>query len=241
MLAASTSPPVDRQLAHWLETDAPMRRLLDMLADRLAPSTQILLIGGALRDRLLANPNGPKDVDLVTVGTGDEALRSALPQATPNFFGGLNFVHDGIAVDIWPLQHTYHIARYGLAPTVANLLAGAPFNLDKAVFNVQRGRFDGDALLHGIASRQIVYAPRFPYLEHIQAARCVLLRKKTGFSLAPSANQLLVRAAESIERDAALRDQADRFLRNADRVAGGDARDAILAEILAAQAAPALA
>ena len=58
----------------------------------------------------------------------------------------------------------------------------------------------------------IIYEPAHPYLEHIQAARCVLLAAKTGFELHATAHELLARTFKRNHIDQTVRTEIAAYL-----------------------------
>ena len=184
----------------WLRADSQVSDLVRFLKDSFAETHGVFVVGGALRDLFLSPPRPRRDVDVVLGGVTPESIR-AIKGSNVNFFGGTTLLFGGLAVDVWPLEDTYHIREFHLPKTIAGFLTGAPFNLDKIAFNLDSGILHDDGCLAGIASREIAYAPAQAYLEEIQAVRCVLLRRKTAFALADSASALLDRVARRIRRD----------------------------------------
>lgn len=202
-----------RRIKSWVETDPLARRLVRLVDEAFSDDQQVLLVGGALRDQLRGVT--PKDFDVIVGISSLDALSKRLPEARKNFFGGLTFSIDGCAVDIWPLRETFHIKKFRLEPTVENFLAGAPFNLDKIAFDIRNKVLFDDGCLQGLERKEIVYAPLYPYLEHIQAVRCILLKLKTNFTLHESAQALLCRAGDLLRGSDSLVDEVHKYLQQA--------------------------
>ena len=217
-------------LRSWLRRAPRMRALAAFLRERFADANGIFIVGGALRDRFLSPVRRAKDVD-VTLGAISLRRLRALPGAHANFFGGTTLPFDGLSVDLWPLEETYHIREFALPRSIDGFLAGAPFNLDKVAFELQTGALHERGCLAGLAARRIVYAPAHEYLEPIQALRCILLKWKTGFTLDDSARQLLRRTARSLEKDDSPISEMRRYLLFLKRFYGPTTFDRALAEI----------
>ncbi|MBU4422100.1 hypothetical protein L6259_00700 [Candidatus Parcubacteria bacterium] len=163
----------------------------------------ILVVGGFLRDTLRGADIMHRDID-ITIGNIAPDVLFGLPGAECNFFGGIELLYQGQSVDIWPLQETYHIKKFQLPATIEGFLAGAPFNLDKIVFDIGAGQLYEDGCVAGLAEKKIVYCPARPYLEHIQAARAILLQQKTDFSLDESVIALFRRASGKLQNSKTL-------------------------------------
>jgi hypothetical protein len=177
---------------------------LDSFLSNSIPSVDpILVVGGFVRDILRGTEIEPRDIDIVLGRTEPRALYQ-LPGARRNFFGGVTFTYQGYSVDAWPIEDTFHIREFRLPLTVDGLLDGAPFNLDKIAFDLHTNHlYDGGCLM-GIANKTISYCPAQPYLEHIQAARAILLHRKTKFAVDESVADLLCRAASALRNSKSM-------------------------------------
>jgi hypothetical protein len=217
-------------IARLVSTEPRMRDLREFLLSTFADARGVFLVGGVLRDQFLSSPRQPKDVDVVVAGVGRGRIRG-LEGSELNFFGGATLPFQGLAVDIWPLEDTYHIREFGLPKTIGGYLRGAPFNLDKIAYGLHSRTLHDDGCLAGIASRRIVYAPAKAYLEEVQALRCVLLRWKTSFALDDSAIELLNRVAERLRDDRAAIRTMKTYLSHLKRVYDESTFDRVLEEI----------
>ena len=192
-----------KAIAKAVRKDDVLQNLIGVLARVFPIDRQMFLVGGILRDFFISPEITPKDIDIVLQGITSEQLGS-LPEAEMNFFGGASFRFQGATVDIWPLAETYHIKEFGLECTIQGFLVGAPFNLDKVAFDLQTNVLYDRGCLDGIQARTISYTPIVPYLEHIQAVRCVVLQQKTRFHLADSAQALMRRGSRALLANHAL-------------------------------------
>lgn len=192
-LASDQTADLGRMVSAWISEDAVLCRLKAFLGRTFPAPCRLFLVGGVLRDLCISRALRPKDIDVMVVGIESVQLR-ALPDANLNYFGGTTFWFEGLPVDIWPLMETYHIRHFDLPRDVHGLLSGAPFNLDKIALDLTSGCLHDGGCLQGVIDHLIAYEPAKPYLEHIQAARCVLLEAKTGFALDETARSLLARA-----------------------------------------------
>lgn len=224
---------VERLIGAWAAADLTVRDAIRSVAGAFPEARGVFLIGGALRDRLLEMPTF-KDLDFVVDVPSSDFELAHLPEARRNFFGGLTFRLRDSSVDVWPLCETYHIKTFGLDPTLDNLLAGAPFNLDKVAFEIKTQRLFEQGFLDGLRERKIVYAPLRSYLEPVQAARCILLRRKTGFSLDASALRLLAQVAVLLQESDQAAVQIHEFLLRADGIEDRAIRRDVIDEIISA-------
>lgn len=162
--------------------------------DKLPPHGPVIVVGGFIRDVFRGPRIQPRDIDVVIDNIEKSSLQ-ALPGARLNFFGGTTLSYGNLSVDVWPLEDTFHIREFRLEPSIESFLAGAPFNLDKIALDIRAAKLYDRGCLDGIHTGTIEYDPANPYLEHVQAVRAVLLLRKTQFTLAPSAVDMLCRAA----------------------------------------------
>jgi hypothetical protein len=186
----------ERLVWNWIATRPIVRDLIMDLRQLFSESKDIWLVGGAVRDCLLQLQ--VKDLDFVVDTSARFAKDVEKLGGKPNVFGGLNFVRAGLPIDLWSLEDTYFIKKFKMPATKESFLEGAPFNLDKVMFNVRTARMDERGFLRGISAKEIVYAPCKVYLERSHARRCVRLQKKTGFTLHKTAQDLLVRREKSL-------------------------------------------
>jgi hypothetical protein len=218
-------------LQRWLAADEEIAGVRQRLAAVLPAGTVVHLVGGALRDCLLGLSGGPKDFDLVVSGVSLGKLVDLLPGAGRNCFGGLVLADGTRSIDLWPLGSTWHIERFGLAATLSNFLLGAPFNLDKGALELGSGRLHERGLLQGLNARTIDYDPRFPYLEEVQAARCILQMRRTGFELGSRAGALLARIAPALASPGPERQEIAAFLKSAYGMHAASAQRGVIDEI----------
>lgn len=228
---------MDRLIANNIVENALWREgelcnFLRFVLESFPTARPILLVGGTLRDLFLDPPKTPKDVDIAIGGISNTSLQG-LKGITQNFFGGVTFQRFGLRADMWPLAETYHIKQFGLPPSVSGFLAGAPFNLDKIAYDVRGRQFFDGGCLEGIRRQRIVYAPKVPYLEPVQAARCILLRKKTQFLLDRSAQLLLQRATSILNQNPAARTAIRLYLKYLKSFYDDNVADAVINEITA--------
>jgi hypothetical protein len=214
----------------WREGE--LCNFLRFVLESFPKARPVLIVGGALRDLLLDPPKTPKDVDITIGGVSNRSLQR-LKGITQNFFGGVTLQRFGLSADIWPLAETYHIKQFGLSHSVSGFLGGAPFNLDKIAYDMRERQFFDDGCLAGVRRQRIVYAPKVPYLEPIQAARCILLRKKTHFLLDRSAQLLLQRAADILNQDPAAASAIRHYLKYLKSFYDENVADAVISEIAA--------
>jgi hypothetical protein len=230
-LARKRHSQASHAIAQLLSTDPRMRGLVEFLLSAFGDAPEIFVVGGALRDRLLSPPRQPKDIDVMVAGIGRDRIRD-MKGGAPNFFGGATLAFNGLAVDLWPLEDTFHIREFHLPKTIGGYLSGAPFNLDKIAYGLRAGALYDQGCLAGLACREIVYAPARAYLEGIQALRCVLLTWKTSFTLDHSASELLSRVAERLREDSSVVREMKRYLFHLKQPSNERVFDQIVEEIL---------
>jgi hypothetical protein len=218
---------VDNSL--WQKGEIP--NFLRFVLESFPKANPVLIVGGALRDLFVDPPKKPKDID-ITIGKISRANLQKLEGVTLNFFGGVTLQRFGLSADLWPLKDTYHIKQFGWPPSISSFLAGAPFNLDKIAYDIRERQFFDDGCLAGIRRQRIVYAPKIAYLEPIQAARCILLQKKTRFLLDHSARSLLQRAAGVLRQDPAAATSVRRYLKYLKSFYDDNVADAVIKAIL---------
>jgi hypothetical protein len=232
---AITNRSVDDSL--W--RNGKVSKFLHFVLESFTDARPVLIVGGALRDLFVDPPKKPKDID-ITIGNISQARLEKLEGVTLNFFGGVTLQRFGLSADLWPLAETYHIKQFGWSPSISSFLAGAPFNLDKIAYDVRQRQLFDDGCLAGIRRQRILYAPKIPYLEPIQAARCILLQQKTRFVLDQSANSLLQRAANALRRDPAAAISIKRYLRYLKSFYDDNVAEAVINAILASADDPVL-
>lgn len=192
-----------RVLLNYCSQNSVLRGLAVFLSESIPLAEPMLVVGGFVRDILRGPEIEPRDIDIVLGHTEPGALYQ-LPGARRNFFGGITLAYQCYSVDVWPLEDTFHIREFQLPSTVDGLLDGAPFNLDKIAFDLRTNHLYDDGCLMGLANKTIIYCPARPYLEHIQAARAILLRRKTKFAVDDSVADLLCRAANALRNSESM-------------------------------------
>lgn len=117
---------------------AASQRLADLLATLEAVGARYCVFGGWLRDMLAAHAYGtpgPRDVDVVVVDIGIDALIAALPaDIRPTMFGGVQSAAEPVPFDIWPLHETFLIRKLSMPVSFGSLLQTADFNINAALY-----------------------------------------------------------------------------------------------------------
>ncbi|MGA2400148.1 MAG: hypothetical protein ABSG91_00385 [Syntrophobacteraceae bacterium] len=219
-----------QKVATYLDEVSSMGALRHFLMEHFQEAHSILIVGGTLRDLFLTPGRAPKDIDVVLEGV-EPRDACEIPGAGRNFFGGITITYEGSVVDMWRLEDTYHLKQFPLPCSVSGFLEGAPFNLDKIAYDILTGQLYDNGCLAGIRQHEIRYAPAWPYLEPIQAARAILLHWKTKFSFDDSAEQLLQRAADRIEKDPAEVANIKHYLRHLKKFFLEQSADPVIEEI----------
>lgn len=197
-----TSAHAEAKLDELLNGTSDIAAIVKEVRLALPVKCDLFIVGGTIRDCLLDRLNPRTDLDFVVRHANNADIFQLLRHCawankagvTKNFYGGVSFRRRGRPVDIWGLEDTFHIKKFQVEASLTSFLAGAPFNLDKAMFDVRRIKLHERGFLRGLANNVIEYDPAHPYLEKVQAVRCLHLCASTGFQLAPSARGLLSRA-----------------------------------------------
>ncbi len=164
---------------------------LTQLEDMLPKATSIYLVGGAVRDFYLKRP--PSDLDVTVEGMCGRDLES-IPGAKRNAFNGPVIPIGDYWVDIWPVPETFFLKDYGLPFTIEGVLSRFVFNLEKIALELRSKNLIDRGCTTGISHRVINYEPHRPFKEPIQAARCVILKRKTNFSYSQTSRELILRS-----------------------------------------------
>jgi hypothetical protein len=219
MIIESAHDQVTSTIQKWISAGGLQAAVTTWLLETLPKAKSIFLVGSGIRAPFLASPPAPRDFDIIVDGLTKKQLAKF---CTDSCGGGSNFFHgftlrwtlqgQKVEIDLWSLAETYHIKEFGLPSTIRSFIHGAPFNLDKLAYELQTGTYYDEGCLAGIRDSCIRYAPARPYLQHVQAARCVLLKYKTKFALDSSARELLVPFAGGKMKDDQI-DEVRKYLK----------------------------
>ncbi len=172
--------------------EADAKPNFDRLRECLPPKADIFIAGGAIRNIIINIIHGSApatpDIDLfIGGGERDFPLRKKL--AGENIhktdFGGLRWYppSSDYAYDISLISNFIIIAKYGLAPTLHNLLASIDFTVNAVIYDVVREKFYEQDCISSIKKRIIEFNNQRLSSKLIRAYRIFLIRNKTDFSL----------------------------------------------------------
>lgn len=158
----------------------------------LGHATPIYVVGGFVRDcarALIEDRNvEAKDLDVVVETSRLEEALAALPgkrQVTP--LGGCRWWPPATSgwIDAWQLADTVWIRRLGLAPTIANFLAGVDLNVDRIVVGLHDHTVRDCGCLTAIATRTIDLDADIALddLSPAELGRAVIAHLRMGYSL----------------------------------------------------------
>lgn len=180
---------VQRRFDHLLGEDAALARLIQNLRYLRIRG---VVFGGWPRDqaaRLLADNNSPepRDVDIVVAGMTTSELKAVLggnPEMT--MFGGFALRTDKTALDIWPLEETFLIARFQLPAEFQLLPIIVDFNINAIILKPlqlwSEPSITEAGCLGALRDRRIDFQYEWIPFPVIQAARIVIYCAKLHLS-----------------------------------------------------------
>jgi len=151
-----------------------------------------LVVGGALRNLIidLIHGNAPptRDIDLFIANLDKDfrlPAKIADESICPTELGGWRWQPRGCpyAFDLCLLPNFVIIAKYGLAPTLENLLKSVDFTVNAIVYDVAGRRIFEDHCISDISRRMIEFNTPRMLSRLLHAYRIMLVRHKTGFQL----------------------------------------------------------
>ncbi len=154
---------------------------LDILGDIFVNRTNYYILGGFIRN-ILAKRYGMyvhNNTDLDVFGrlnnSSIKRLKKLPGKLRRTTFGGYRwFPPDGENwVDVWDIKKTVCIQMYKLYPSPINVLWGAPFNIDRIMFNIKSGVLYDGGCMSCMRNKILTYIPRWPYYSAIQIVRAL--------------------------------------------------------------------
>lgn len=225
----SSHAAAERRVRDWLAAGPPALRAAEFVAETYR-APRVFLLGGTVRDVLLGSV-GAGDVDLVIAGVprADYDAVAGRVELQRTYFGAHSLRHAGATVDVIRIEEMVNIVHYRLAPTMPNVVATVPLNLDAIAYDVTDGALYDGGCLAGLADRTVRFRACTPPREPINAVRCLRLRERLGFSFDANTTALIVRAARAVRARPAVGDDVRLFLARHDVAA--PAIEALLREL----------
>lgn len=177
---------------------APWSRCLAAIGTSLPADSSLYVVGGFVRDALVAGyldrPFQPHDLDIVVTSAAAQGVVERLVRSwtrTPT--GGYRFALEQCAIDLWSIRDTYYFDELGVQPSLENLLLGAPFNLDSALYDPRESTLWDGGCVSGVLEGVIVYCPTWAIedMAHVFCAKAALLQMKTDFRFDKSVQTLM--------------------------------------------------
>lgn len=174
---------------------ASLTLLLERLRRALGPGATVFLVGGAIRDLAIAAMYGRhvpvKDIDLFIDGVESLAVlqrRLARDRLEILELGGLRWrpLQSSYPFDLCLVKDFVVLKKYGLEPTLENLLATLDFTINAIAYDLATGRLFERNAISDIEKRLLEFNTRMFYTRTAVAYRVLLLQHKTGFRLSPA-------------------------------------------------------
>ncbi len=201
---------VDGQaVIQWLEKES--KGALNDVLDKF-PGDSAWGVGGTILSCFIGKPLRDLDIAVETDKTPAE-IQSLFGDGKVNSFGGLHIKVAGLPVDIWAVKNTFELKPENrFKPDIEDLLATLPYNIDKIAVELRSGRVCDQGCIEGIRSRTIEYSTRRRSKLHVEAARAIALRYKTGFRFGSSAIELIEKVRTLLQDTPSLWDEMARSL-----------------------------
>jgi hypothetical protein len=169
----------------------------------------IYLVGGFVRSCLISLVHGtpvePKDADIVVDADTLAEFVETLPrgQAVHAKHGGFLWQHGRakIPIDIWQLEDTVCIKRFGLPVTLASLLDGVDINISRLAMGLHDGAVVIEPSCFGGIRKKVIHLDAKVKMDDFlvfQLARAVKLHLSTGFALSDGITELLQKRGSEI-------------------------------------------
>lgn len=126
--------------------------------DRIARHTSVYIFSGVIRDFLIGECGGVRDLDIVVGDTMKPNIIRLFNKHNfgRNSFGGLKFKFDRLDVDVWQITETWGIKNRNLKANINNLLNSAFFNFSAIVFDYNNTKFIFDHnFINFLSTKQI--------------------------------------------------------------------------------------
>jgi hypothetical protein len=211
MLSLATA---QHRVLEWLATRPAAWHAACFVADTYR-APRVFLLGGTVRDVLLGRPDAAGDVDIVVEGISRadyDDVATRMPHVQRTYFGAHSVRYQGAMVDVLRMDDMINIIHYHLAPTMPNVVATVPLNLDAIAFDVTGSVLHDSGCIAGINDRTVRFRTCTPAREHINAIRCLRLKNKFAFGFDDHTTALVARVAKAVRARPELRDDAMLFL-----------------------------
>ena len=170
------------------EIRTPLLRLQQLLPE----NARIYIVGGALRDQIIREffGRGPvtEDIDIFIGNLADDfQLKggAALGRCQTTELGGIRWLPDSTryAFDLSRLQDFVIFKKYGIQPSLQNLLSAVDFTFNAIAYDRKSALLHQTCSLQAIAQRLLDFNSKWILSRKVIAYRALLLRFKTGFIL----------------------------------------------------------
>ncbi|MEN8808943.1 MAG: hypothetical protein ABF291_15810 [Desulfobacterales bacterium] len=169
-----------------------IRTNLELLCRCLPPTAEMFVAGGAIRNLVIEMIHGGApptyDIDLFIGGVaGDESLidRLSALDVRPTELGGWRWHPPGsaLAFDFCLLPNFIIIAKYRLAPTLANLLASIDLSVNAVIYDIFNKKLYENRCIDSIKQKIIDFNTRRLVNRLLLVYRILLIHHKIGFRL----------------------------------------------------------
>jgi len=180
------------QIARFVEMEA-IRAPLDRLSGRLPEGARIVILGGALRNRILELISGSapptRDIDVFIGDIPDGFRLEPLFAGEPHSgidLGGIRWdPGSAFCFDLCLIRDFVVIRKFGLDPTPESLLASADFTVNAVLFDRTHLRFAESGCIEALERRILQFHSPRVYDEGLLAYRALSLAWKLGFKVSP--------------------------------------------------------
>jgi len=169
-----------------------IRANLELLRRRLPPTAEMFFAGGAIRNLVIEMIHGGApptyDIDLFIGGVaGDEPLIDRLSglDVRPTELGGWRWhpPESALAYNFCLLPNFIIIAKYRLAPTLANLLSSIDLTVNAVIYDIFSKKLYENRCINSIEQRIIDFNTRRLASQLLIVYRILLIHHKIGFRL----------------------------------------------------------
>jgi hypothetical protein len=170
-----------------------IRSNLEVLRQYLPPTAEIFVAGGAIRNLVIEMIHGGApptyDIDLFIGGVaGDEPLIDRLSglDVRSTELGGWRWhpPESALAFDFCLLPNFIIIAKYRMAPTLANLLSSIDLTVNAVIYDIFNKKLYENRCINSITQRVIDFNTRRLVNRLLLVYRILLIHHKIGFRFA---------------------------------------------------------
>lgn len=192
---SSSTQDLRTRVRRFLASHSKHGRTVDTVLERVKENRwNAVLFGGVLRDLMLGiRQHRARDVDIVIDGVSADELQFVFRDLVfrRNRFGGLQLVHGGLAVDVWPLHATWAFQHLGETATSFSKLPTTTFlNIEAVAVEIataerRPGRVFSSGFFQSLERRVLeLNFPENPF-PALCVVRALVIAKKLEFSIGP--------------------------------------------------------